>query len=305
MTRLRAVSVLLALTGCLPPGALSRQDDLAALRYHVDVGLSAAEGFGLPAWSWTARGEAVLGWSRTFRDGTVGHAVRFEGMVDDAGAPVWNDAVVELRSFPSGEIVAIEGLAPWTGTAGHLELADLLWPAFSPRVPDAPRGEAVTGTAAWPVLFPTGPGPRLRMEGSWTLRDPEVVWGGALSGESARVRVDGRVDGRYTRTDGRVTAAQVDSARTVTTQWAAGAQQVQAVATSVSLTLLGEVPAPPLAPRTAAPADVDPDALPLTFADGRAVVAGPPRDTHLPFLAVSERTAERIRGTLVPTVPTK
>ena len=299
------VAHLLTLTGCLPPGALSREDDLAALRYHVEVGVSAAEGFGLPAWSWTAGGEAVMGWSRTFRDGTIGHSVRFEGMVDDVGAPVWDQAVIELRTFPSGEIVAIEGLAPWSGTAGHLELADLLWPALSPRVPDAPRGEAVTGTAAWPVLFPAGPGPRLRMEGSWTLRDHEVVWGGTLSGESGRVRLDGRVDGRYTRTDDRVTAAQVDSARTVTTRWAAGAQHVQAVVSSVSVSLLGEVPAAPLAPRAAATADADPDALPLVFADGRAVVPGPASDAHLPFLAVSASTAERIRGTLAPTVPSK
>lgn len=285
------------LVGCLPRQAVSRRDDLAALRYRVEVGLSTAEGFGLPAWSWRASGEAVVAFSRTFRDGTLGRAVFFEGMVDDAGAPVWDRSVVELRAFPSGEIVAVDGLAPFTGTAGHLELVDVLWPAFSPRVPDGPRGEPVSGVTSWPILFPTLPGVRLRVEGAWTQREPDVVWGGVLSGESAVVRVDGRVDGRYTRAEGRVTAASVDSARTITTRWAGGAQHVQVVVTSVSLQLVGDAVAPVLT-TVLVDGDAASDASPLAYADGRAVSPGAASGAVLPFLGVTDATAAVVRGTL-------
>lgn len=305
MSRRAVLPLLLvaALVGCLPRHALSRRDELAALRYQVEVGMSAPEGYGLPAWSWSATGELVFAWSRTFRDGTEGHAVRFEGIHTAGGGPAWERGVVEIRSFPSGEIVGVEGVAPFAGTAGHLELADLLWPALSPRVPDGARGESITGTAAWPVLFPTGPGPRVRVDGTWTRREGDrVVWGGVLGGESRFVRMDGRVDGAFTRTDGRLADARVDAERTVTTRWAGGVQHIQKVASSVSLRLLGETPAPPLAVALV-PGDAASDATPLAYEDGRAVVPGGTTGVQLPFLAVDEATAQAIRATLASMGP--
>lgn len=164
MSRLLLPTLALALTltlgataGCLPHGALSSHDTLPADRYTVVVGVSVTtEPAGIvPAFGRTWSFDVVTRWARDFRDGSRGRYVRFEraqtwperaviplpSRPDLAwGASPLQGAWLELRTFDSGEILAVEPLEGHVGReAGSLEALDLVWAALSPAPPDVSR----------------------------------------------------------------------------------------------------------------------------------------------------------------------
>jgi hypothetical protein len=286
----------LLLAGCLPRHALGRADEVMASRYTLEIVVAAEASGDLPPVVWGARGDVVFAWTRTFRDGTEGHAALFEHMVGPDGAPLWEGAVVEVRTFPNGEIVAIDGLAPWSGTGGHLELVDVLWPALSPRVPGA-AGDA-TGVAAWPVLFPQGPGARFTVSGTWDRAGATVSWSGPLTAASTSLHVEGETVGTFTRDRAGLVRAHVQSHRHVAAAWPA-----QEMTVTVDLTRVGLEAAPALDPPYP-PGDATADARPLRYADGRVVARTLVAPEQLAFLLADADTSTRIRATLAPPRPT-
>lgn len=284
----------LLLAGCLPRQALSRADELEATRYHARVRLRAREGE-LAEAEWSSEGDLIWQWTRTFRDGTFGHVVVFEGMRTEDGGAAWERAAVEVRSFRDGEIVAVDGLGPWAGTAGHLELADVLWPALSPRVPDAAD---TAYRAAWPILYPRGPGVRYQTHGSWASAGGVDTWQGTLTGEGPVLQVRGTALARIERDRGGVRGAMVQRVASLTTRWAGGREVHQQMEAEVTLERVGSVPALPLLD-TYTRDDAASDALPVRLADGRVVDRAPVRPDQLPFLLLPEASVAETRGTLL------
>ncbi len=128
--------------GCLPQGALSRHEALPAERYqvHVDVAVTTSPESVLAPFDRSWRFELVTRWARDFRDGSRGRYVRFERSAPDPGADSLHDAWLELRTFDSGQILAVNPLAGHVGRdAGNLETLDLVWAALSPAPPDFSR----------------------------------------------------------------------------------------------------------------------------------------------------------------------
>jgi hypothetical protein len=147
---------LAAGSGCLPQGALSRHDALPAERYqvHVDVSVTTTPESVLAPFDRSWRFELVTRWARDFLDGSRGRYVRFERSTPDPGADPLHGVWLELRTFDSGQILAVHPLAGHVGHgAGNLETLDLVWAALSPAPPDfSRRADAVAPALPAPAL---------------------------------------------------------------------------------------------------------------------------------------------------------
>ncbi len=136
---------LCALSACLPHGAVGGggRADAQAWTFTLEE---------VP--STRCEGRLSLHYAEAFRDGSVGWLVCMDG----GGGAVVADDCVELRAFPSGEVLEVRGLA---GTPG-LALHDLLWPVLSPALG---RDD---GNLSWPLYAGPRDTRRTVANGRWT-----------------------------------------------------------------------------------------------------------------------------------------
>lgn len=302
---LGAIGIALA-AGCLPRGAIGTRESLEADVYalRVSVEVVTTGDVALEPFTWTIEGRLLSSHARTFRDGSLGRLVRWEGMtgrVERPGAPpkdvpvALDGAWMEMRAFPSGKVLSVEPLAPWAGTGGHAEVLDAIWPALSPEIPALRVGESADHATSWPTWVRGGPRVHTRMAARWQLLDrqgPVGTWtyAGDFAGEGGYVRATGRAEGQVEldASAPRLLAHRFVWTRTVETTWAQGARVAQAQRLEGELRHAGTAPAP--APEMALHVD-DPasEAQPLTLPDGAVLpraAAAPPG--ALPFLFVPD-----------------
>ncbi len=296
----RAALALLAagalLVGCLPKESLSRRDEVEADIYRLVLDMDVrTEGLDVAPFRWHVEGDVGWSYTRTFRDGSFGHLVRLDGMsgsVSREGAsampvPVPVDgALVELRSFPDGQVLAVTGTSPWTGSAGALEVLDVLWPTLSPHLPGSRAEAAAPFITSWPTWVEGGPKVRTRLEASWAPTNGAWTYTGTLDGQGGYVAVTGRAEGRVKLGEGetRLLSHTFDWSREVRTTWMGGRVLTQAQHIVGSLQHTGRAPAPPLDMPVASD-DVAADARALHLRDGRRVEDRPvDLASSLPFL---------------------
>lgn len=273
-----AVLLPLLVVGCLPRHALSRGGEVPALRYAVAGCVEAAAGEALPAERWCLEGTIDHRWTRSFRDGSMGWMVLWSGSTAREGGEsrpgAVDGALLELRAFDDGRLLAVDGTAGWAGTAGHLELLDVVWPFLVPELPELEQ-EAVTRTTTWRVALPGGPAAIPRWTTTWRLvadlRDRAEV--------EARVQIDGQGDGVSTPgeldarlvvdRDRRLVEVRLTGRRVVEVRWPATTTR-QAQAFEWTVTRVGAVDAPASALGFAADSPID-DAQPLRLVSGEAV----------------------------------
>lgn len=307
--------LVVALVGCLPKHSLSRRDEVGAALYALALDIDVTtEGAPVAPFRWHLDGQVAWSYTRTFRDGSMGHMVRFDGVrarVERGEASVdvpvpFADGVFEVRAFPDGEILLVRGTSAWVGTAGHLELLDALWAGLSPHLPGS-REEAASFTTSWPAWVTNGPKVRNRMVATWTREGESWRYAGRLEGEGGYVSSSGTAQGevRLGEGDTRLLAHTFGWERATVTRWPTGAVVTQTFRVAGSLTHAGNAPSPAL---DIPLGEDDPraDALPLRLRDGRAVDDPPANIARLaPFvllpddLSAEEREALRagISGT--------
>lgn len=304
MGRLLAL-VLVLLFGCLPKSSLSRRDELEAAVYTLALDVAVVtEGAAVEPFGWALEGKIEWSYARTFRDGSMGHLVRLydlRGRVSRGErvtqAPVGLEgALLELRSFPDGEVLLVSGIAPYVGDAGHLEVLDVLWPALSPHLPGS-REEAEKHTTSWPSWVAGGPKVRNRLVARWTRAGDVWSYAGALSSEGGYVRGQGDAEGEVALGGGggRVRAHHFAWERATTTRWPGGALVTQTYVVRGRIAYVGTAPSPALALPVGADDPVA-DAMPVRLVDGREV-RDPPVDlaATTPFLLLPDDLGDEER----------
>ncbi|MDP2315720.1 MAG: hypothetical protein Q8P41_22675 [Pseudomonadota bacterium] len=297
------------MASCLPKTSLTRRDEVDADLYALTMDMDVATiGLDLPPFRWHVEGTVGVSYARTFRDGSMGHLVRLEGMTatvarnGGATQPVpapFDGAYVELRAFPDGQLLAVAGASRWVGDAGHLEVLDVLWPALSPHLPSTRAEAGGPFITSFPTWVESGPRLRTRLETTWTVAGDAWSYAGTVRGEGGPVAVSGTAEGRVELGEGdtRIQAHAFDWSRAVTTTWSGGRQITQDQHIAGSLRHTGAAPAPLLDMPSGAD-DATADARPLHLRDGR-VVEDRPVDlaSALPFLLLPDDLppAERAR----------
>lgn len=276
--------VALLVCGCLPKGALSRRDEVEAALYALALDVDVTtEGAPIAPFRWHVEGTVAWSYARTYRDGSMGHLVRFSDMrarVERGEARVdvpvaFEDALIELRSFPDGEVLLVTGTSPYVGVDGHLELLDALWPGLSPHLPGSAE-EAAKHTTSWPAWVTGGPRVRNRLVAAWDRGRDTWSYDGALSAEGGYVSGSGTARGEIRLGDGDLRLAEHTFAweRATVTRWPTGSTITQTQKVTGRLAHTGAAPSPAL---DLPVGDADPvrDALPLRLVDGRTVRDAP------------------------------
>ncbi len=300
--------VLVAGVGCLPRQALSRRDEVEADLYRLELDVDVVtDGLPVDPFRWHLDGTVAWSYTRTFRDGSMGHLVRFPelrariergGQTVDVPVP-FADAVLELRGFPDGEVLAVAGASRWTGEAGHIELLDVLWTGLSPHLPGS-RAEAEEHTSSWPAWVKDGPRVRHRLKARWTPGGDGWTYEGALEGQGGYVEASGTARGTVTlaKGDTRLQGHTFTWTRTTRTTWPTGADVRQTFTYTGRLEHAGAAPAPPLEMPIEGDSAVS-DALPLRLRDGRTAEDAPPAvPPAVPFLLLPDDLAPDARSAL-------
>lgn len=289
------------LAGCLPKESLTRRDEVGADLYALSMDMDVrTDGVDVAPFRWHVEGTLSWSYTRTFRDGSLGHLVRVldttATITRDGGVPVpvrgpASGAHVELRTFPDGQLLAVTGASAWVGGADHLEVLDVLWPVLSPHIPESPGRAGTPFITSWPTWIEGGPKLRTRLEATWSPAG-KGAWSydGRLEGQGGYVSVSGRASGEVGlgSNDTRLLTHTFDWTRAVDTTWAGGKTIRQDQHLTGSLRHTGRAPAPPLdMPITSDNAAAD--ALALRLRDGR-VVEDRPVDlaSTLPFLLLPD-----------------
>ncbi len=111
--------------------------------------------------------------ARSFRDGSLGDRVTFEGVARN-GEPIDLGGIsIELRSFGNGEILALDALEHAVGTGRDADLMIPLWPALSPRLPEIEPGETTRQRSNLPFLLEDGQGMIVGLDLEWSLEEPQ------------------------------------------------------------------------------------------------------------------------------------
>ena len=135
--------------------------------------------------------------ARRFRDGSQGDLLRFLQVEVQHGdsAPEHSELsgkALELRTFASREILAIDLLDHLLGPSQGADLMLALWPALSPRVPDLKPGEQVRQRSNLPFTLANGMGSPISLDLEWSL-DPAQP---CEAGSCWRLTYEGPVRGR-------------------------------------------------------------------------------------------------------------
>lgn len=316
MSALRA-GLLLALvsTGCLPRTALTRREALEADRYAVAYCLDAEAADPLPPARWCLTGTVDRFWVRTFRDGTHGEALIWSDTaatlavagVDTPLPPPLDGAVLELRRTPSGRVVAVDGVAGWTGPARGADRLDLLWPLFAPELPDVPAGGEARTDHSLGLTVPGLPLTRTRWRATWTTTAAapgEAALHATVRLERAGEAVGGpgelEADWRLERRTQRVEAVTAAGRRTLRVELPGGTVE-QPARVTVDVRRVGVV-TPPALGRAYVADDPYADAAPVQLADGREAIRTPvDARVTLPWVVVAPADAEALRERFFPT----
>lgn len=247
-------------------------------RWDFAVSLSVEGDADLTTFKHAMSGSLDVQLARHWSDGTAGRVVRF-----DAPQSPLHGAAVLLRGFPGRAPVSVGPLAPWAGLAGGVESLDLLWIALTPL--DAVEGAAVDAT--YPLWVAGAPHVTGRVTGTvLSPKDGHRVLSGTTSWSGRDVRADGDLAVTWSIAGGRLVAASVDAARTVTTRWPAG-PLVQRQTWSLLVSRTDETVAPFLAPPPTGQGTRPADGEPVRLADGSALRAATVDVTEtLPFVSV-------------------
>jgi len=157
-----------------PPGiryAFTVRDEIRSEVLDAAGRPVAVPGLGTEALAW--EGELDLGFGRSFPDDSVGWLVRLgtvRASVD--GVPVQASAdpsglSLELRAFPSREILAVDLLDHLVGAPRHGDLLLPLLLALSPAVPEVPVGSRASRRVNLPILPEPGRGVRTAWDLAW------------------------------------------------------------------------------------------------------------------------------------------
>ncbi len=153
--------------------------------------------------SWT--GELSRQPARRFRDGSLGDRLRF-GEVSTApqeleAASLVSSALtglsVELRTFPSGEMLDIDLLSHLAGAPRHGDLLLPLFAACSPQIPSLDPGQIREQKTNLPFMVDSRHGARAVADISWelleltTLTQGEEAWHFSYSGPLRGKGLDG------------------------------------------------------------------------------------------------------------------
>ncbi|MCB9793261.1 MAG: hypothetical protein H6741_11085 [Alphaproteobacteria bacterium] len=141
--------------------------------------------------------------ARSFRDGSEGHLVTFlevEASQDGGEWAPWalGGRSLELRTFPTGEILDLYELEHVAGPGRHADLFDLLYPVLSPVVPRVTRGEEAWRRASWP--FSVSRDRQLRTMLNASYRNEEIL--NLPQGRSARLPYTGTMEGKGQDSEG-------------------------------------------------------------------------------------------------------
>ncbi|GDX83709.1 hypothetical protein LBMAG42_55200 [Deltaproteobacteria bacterium] len=169
------------LVGCLPHGAVGRYAELEATRYELTVNAEP------PEWLTTQ-------YVRAFADGSAGWLVCLE----------LESACVELRTFPTGEVLTTRGASALSAVA-QAKLG-AIWPLLSPRIDADPRL-----VSSWPIVQLGRSRLRVVATGGWQRLGAAWQWSPTLAlNHDAPLRADGRLDA----------TVHIDGAGTVDASWA-------------------------------------------------------------------------------------
>mgnify|MGYP002631375834 CR=1 FL=1 len=207
--------LLLLLTACPKGlGSSTLETSVYAFELHASFSTQAAEaGQPLPRVVQAGTGELHLRGqlrrapSRTFRDGSRGWMLRFEGVEQSASAEgPWIEAgisgrSVELRTFESGEILAIEDVEHVAGPGRYGEILDVIFPAVSPVVPALEPGDEAWRRSAWPTVVGSQRAWQNALVATWTHEgkgagEIALSYEGGLEGKGK----DGAADASLTQT---------------------------------------------------------------------------------------------------------
>jgi len=229
---------------CLPHDALGRVEEAPAAVWHVS----------------TESRELLLTrqFVRSFRDGSVGWLYCLDG----------TSTCAELRAFPEGDILSLEGLDRFS----EPDRADLVgaWPILSPKVVEEP-GLLIS----WPLGHDGRNPERIAARGGWQREGGSLAWRAVL----------GRA-GVYDR--GEILASvELDGQGTRAGEWTLRYERCTAPATCAVLARTGKVtrltetrPRARVAPCAEGP---DPARAPLCLADGTRIADDPAARRGLDF----------------------
>ena len=212
---------------------------------------------------------ALGGWVRLspvggFSDSSLATVLVFEDVrvVSGAGAGLphgLTGRAARLRTFRTGEILAVEELIHLSGPGRGLDALDVLLPLLSPKPPVLEPGEVVTTATSYPVRFDRERGVRQELAWEWTAEAGRASEArsfrheGQLRGEGrdgeVQVAVAGRSSGALQLDAARhVVAHALEADRTVALRGPGGALiQRQVITASITLESITE-PSPPRSP---------------------------------------------------------
>ncbi len=125
---------------------------------------------------WTLTGDLVVTPTQRFRDGSIGHRLRFESVEetlegeDKSIASPLTGRTVELRTFEDGEVLDVrdgQHIAGW-GRGG--DWVDILLPLVSPAPPEFKKEDALHRRLIWPFRMGRVVRWDNAVEANWTRR---------------------------------------------------------------------------------------------------------------------------------------
>ncbi|MBM4389512.1 MAG: hypothetical protein FJ090_00190 [Deltaproteobacteria bacterium] len=185
-----AATWLPAMLGCLPHGAMGGRGREEARAYDIEV--SDDQGLACAA-------RLSLHYAEEFRDQSIGWLACLH---PPGAAPIASECV-ELRAFPTGEVLEVRGLAERPALAR----LDLLWPMLSPAIGN---GAVIT---SWPLY--SGPSQPVRVvaSGRWSREGDQHAWRATLEANDPSLVLAGEVEARVSVGGGSVRQAEWNARR--------------------------------------------------------------------------------------------
>ena len=115
------------------------------------------------------RGRVVLADATLYRDGSVGTVVLLEELTDEGTGLVHglSGRAMELRHFPSGEVLEVHGLDHLAGPGRNGDALDILIPLFSPKIPQVSPGKEERTLSRYPVRLDEDRGHQVEVVANW------------------------------------------------------------------------------------------------------------------------------------------